>query len=237
MAEASTSAKILTSAGGVKSRLLPAVGSEQVSRREHTARESAEEALHSALPDLSALTTFDERLREFATDADAVTAAIEAAEASLATARTHDDDHAVRRLLGYLGNGYRILGCPTEAIARLQECFELADASNDARGRTVARIRLGEAYRCCDRLEESEMSLRAALAETHANARLADVRDFALQHLGKCLTDQGRVGEAVTSLEEALSLRKRKRNKNLIASTELALARAKSSSPGDGLVS
>jgi thioredoxin-like negative regulator of GroEL len=58
------------------------------------------------LPDLYALTQWDERLREVAADPEAIEVAIAAAESQLA----RGEPSAESRLLGYLGNATRVLG-------------------------------------------------------------------------------------------------------------------------------
>ena len=107
----------------------------------------------------------DDRLREVATDRAAVKHAARAARERL---RDPGLDAVERvRTLGYLGNAERILGNHDAAIAALDECLAHAYELDDDHAVTVARIRLGEAFRCADRLAESgESLLRAAVAET-----------------------------------------------------------------------
>jgi tetratricopeptide (TPR) repeat protein len=68
---------------------------------------------------------------------------------------------------------------------------------------------------------------RAAFALTLSGAA-SDYEDFALQHLGKCLVEMGRVDEAIACFDRALILRWMKADPELIASTEEALAGARS---------
>jgi tetratricopeptide (TPR) repeat protein len=174
------------------------------------------------LPDLAALVTFDDLLREVPTDRPALERA-----AALASEQLEDpaaDERERLLILGYLGNVERILGRHGEAIVALRECVELAGRLGDHRAEVVARIRLGEALRCADRLAEAEAVLRAVVEDTQGQP----LHDFALQHLGKCLTDEGRAGEAIAVLDEALQLRLHKGDGELVASTELALERARS---------
>ena len=176
-----------------------------------------------ALPDLSELGVFDERLRQIAADPARIEQAL--ARASNELARTEDDAERAR-LLGYIGNTERMLGRHEHAIAHLRESAAMAQNCGDRRAHAIALIRLGEAYRCSDRLGDSEEQLRAALTII-ADAPLDGLRDFALQHLGKCLVEAGRSDEAVPALEEALAIREEKAAADLIASTELALAWAR----------
>jgi len=179
------------------------------------------------LPDLTRFTAFDDRLRSVAVDSTAVEAALTAAMVALA--RT-DDDGERSRLLGYIGNAERLLGRHADAIAHLLESVETAQPGA-TRTRAVALIRLGEAYRCADRPAESEKRLREALDVIDADADSNDLRDFALQHLGKSMVDAGRAYEALPLLEEALELRKAKGAPDLVASTALALERAREVAP------
>ena len=104
--------------------------------------------------------------------------------------RAGDDRGPTRPLPpAYLGNAARLLGRDEEAVAELGESLALAEKLGDERAAATARIRLGEAHRCFDRLAEAEACLRIALDGP------ADVQDFALQHLGKTLLDAGRAAE------------------------------------------
>ncbi len=167
------------------------------------------------LPDLDPLVCFDERLRQVPIDGAALAAALADGRKALAVARPVERF----RLLTYCGNAARVLGRSDEAIELLTDALELARGGR----RIGARIRLGEAYRCADRPEAVEV-LEQALAE----ARAADHQvDFALQHLGKALLDRGDTERASGYLEEALTLRRSGADTQLIASTERALALAR----------
>jgi tetratricopeptide (TPR) repeat protein len=168
------------------------------------------------LPDLSALTEWDERLREVAADPESVEAAIAAAESELAR-----DPSAESRLLGYLGNATRILGRTDESLDYLRRSL---DAAPDEPARIKALIRIGETHRCRNEYEQGIAILREAAALARVEA--PELEDFALQHLGKCLVDAGRAPEGVEQLERALALRLGKGDPALIASTSEALARA-----------
>jgi tetratricopeptide (TPR) repeat protein len=178
------------------------------------------------LPDLAALGTFDERLREVARDAAAVEAALAAGRRALAEA---DDPQAELALRGYVGNALRLLGRHGEAAAAQARAVELAEEVGPPRASVAARIRLGEALRCGDRLDEAESQLRAALAAARARPELG-LTDFALQHLGKTLLDAGRPAEAEALLAEALVLREAKRDPALVRSTRAALELARRAS-------
>jgi tetratricopeptide (TPR) repeat protein len=170
------------------------------------------------LPDLEALVGWDARLRQAPTHEQAVEDAIELAHAELAATA---DVSEQCRLHGYLGNAARLLGREDEALRDLRRSLELAEQLGDERARTVATIRIGEAQRCFDRLDEAEAILRDALEGP------SELRHFALQHLGKTLLDLGRTGEAVEAFESALELRLATGDDSLVASTRLALEHAR----------
>lgn len=178
-----------------------------------------------SLPDLKGAISMDDRLREIAQNERLIEGAIAEAQLAVDEARRNGDRRSEVRLLGYLGNAFRVLGRGDEAIAALEESLRGAEALGDERARAIALIRLGEAQRCRDELKPAENTLRRALSTARARSEAADLVDFALQHLGKCLLDLGRLDEAEAVLEEALVLRKAKGDDELIASTELALAR------------
>ncbi|MBD0329460.1 MAG: hypothetical protein ICV64_05080 [Thermoleophilia bacterium] len=174
-----------------------------------------------ALPDLEALSELDERLRARPTDARAVRDALARAETALAAARRGGDRRAEQRLLGYVGNARRLLGHHEAAVADLRESRRLAERLGDQRAAVVALARLGEALRCADRSEEAVRTLRRAEREAAASA--AELRHFALQHLGKALLDAGDDAGARACLGEALALRRARGDAELVASTEAAL--------------
>jgi kanamycin kinase len=150
----------------------------------------------------------DDRLREVAGDREAVEAALDEAEQRLAGGETAE-------LHVYAGQAARLLSRHETAIAHLIRAFELEPSPQ-------ARIRLGEAYRCADRVDQALTELTTALAESRQTA----LEHFALQHLGKALADAGRTEEAVEALERALALRREKGDAELVESTERALERA-----------
>lgn len=126
------------------------------------------------------------------------------------------------RLLGQLGDTARTLNQPQASLDYLQEALKLADSRHDARSALANRIRLGTTLQYLDRFEEAgdhfEQALRASL-----EPELADYRDFALQHTGKLLAEQGHYEHARHCFEQALQLRQRKGDAELIASSEDAL--------------
>jgi len=170
----------------------------------------------------------DDRLREVAPDRAAVEGAVAVARERLRDPGLSGVARAA--MLGYLGNAERALGNHDAAVATLEKCLAHAQQLDDAHALAIARIRLGEALRCADRLAESEELLRAAVAETEGTP----LHDFALQHLGKCLADRGQTEEAIAILEHALELRQERGDPELVSSTEAALGLAVASRPRSG---
>jgi len=167
------------------------------------------------LPDLEPLSREDARLRWVAADDAAVADAAARAEERLAAAEPAER----LRLLGYLGNAYRLLRRHDDAVAAHERAAALAEGPRE---RAVALTRLGESLRCADRYGEAEAVLRGAVA-----AAPPEVRHYALQHLGKTLLDAGARREATALLEDTLALRRAGGDAALIASTERALAAAR----------
>ena len=87
-------------------------------------------------------------------------------------------------------------------------------------------MRLAEARKYNGEHSIAEKLLRKALFWTNAE-EFSTYRDFALQHLGKCRLEQGAVDDAISLLEEALKLRLKKGDTELINSTERALDMAR----------
>jgi tetratricopeptide (TPR) repeat protein len=146
--------------------------------------------------------------------------------ALLAAAAT--DDAAERlRLLSAIGNDERALGILTAAIDDLAEAVALARSLDDVRREAANLIRLATAMQYDNRHAEAEPLFRDALALTE-RPEAAMYRDFALQHWAKWLVETGNVAEAVACFEQALALRQRKDDGELIASTEQSLAAARS---------
>lgn len=132
-------------------------------------------------------------------------------------------DRAERlQLLGQIGNDQRALGNLVEAEMFLTEAVALARTLGDRRREAADLIRLATARQYGGQHTEAEALFREAVILT-ASGDAADYEDFALQHLGKCLVEMGRVDEAIACFDRALVLRWMKADPALIASTEQAL--------------
>lgn len=165
----------------------------------------------------------DARLRQVVPDQSLLDHAERIANEHVTDARQRGDDPALARAVGYLGELHRMAGRFDASATALQEALTTATRLGDDRIRVTALLRLGELERCRDRYDAAETLLRDALDRT-ADARCADYRHFALQHLGKTYLNAGRLTEAIATLEAALSIRQRLGAPSLIASTQEALA-------------
>ncbi len=161
-------------------------------------------------------------LREQPDDLQLFACEVEQLSAEIESARQAGDEVRLLCALGRAGDLCRALGNHEQAVETLQEAVALARAEDD-RGRLVANlIRLGTAFQYAEDHESAERFLREALARAEADD-LAPYVGFACQHLGKCLVELGRYGEARELLNRALALRERAGDRDLTASTRRAL--------------
>jgi RimJ/RimL family protein N-acetyltransferase len=111
-----------------------------------------------------------------------------------------------------------------------RELFDFAlarqPASERLYDRTVTELRFAQLPQFAGQLAESESLFAELVARCRGEPRLHSLLDFALQHLGKVLFDRGEYGCALDRFREALALREAKDDRNLIASTQLAIAAA-----------
>jgi tetratricopeptide (TPR) repeat protein len=175
------------------------------------------------LPDLTHAITYDERLRQAPLDQEVVEEAAAEAVARLLEAEAEGDRADLLRLHGYLGDVCRVLGRLEESLRHLEIALKLARALGDQRAEVANLIRLGETHRYREDYPAAEALLRDALDRSRADPALADYQGFALQHLGKCLLEQGDVAGAIDCLERALALREDRGNPELVESTRQAL--------------
>jgi len=99
-------------------------------------------------------------------------------------------------------------------------------ASERLYDRTVTQLRFAQLLQFAGQLAESESLLANLVARCRGEPSLHPLLDFALQHLGKVLFDQGEYGRALDRFREAMALREAKGDRELIASTQLAIAAA-----------
>ncbi|MFE2283868.1 tetratricopeptide repeat protein [Streptomyces sp. NPDC059443] len=129
----------------------------------------------------------------------------------------------LRNRVRWIGIGLLSLGSYGEACAFLRQALDLAEASGNVRSVIATELNLGDAHRYAGETETAGMLYRDALDA--ARAGHPDLVDFALQHVGKHLMEQGDLVGARTHLREALQLRIAKGDADLVESTEAALDR------------
>jgi tetratricopeptide (TPR) repeat protein len=178
------------------------------------------------LPDISDATTFDDNLREVPRWPERIAYAIRRGRKQLQQARDESNETQILRTLGYLTDACRVSGELDAAVAYGQEALERSRTAGNRNAEVANLIRLGEAHKYRDEHAIAEPLFREALAQTSEGDAQA-LRDFALQHLGKCLLETGHYSEAIAHLEEALALRQAKQNQSLVDSTQQALALAR----------
>lgn len=135
--------------------------------------------------------------------------------------RSNSADHVTH--LGRLGDYLRLSpDAREEAIQALQAAVDLALHLGHIKAVAVNRIRLGTALQYAGMHEQAVDEFRQAVAMIESH-RIRRLKDFALQHMGKCLAEMGHYTEAKTCLKQALRLRQRQDNRSLIDSTLRAL--------------
>lgn len=127
-------------------------------------------------------------------------------------------------LLGRIGEDYRQLGMLDDASAHLERALELAQAAKAPALEVTLTLRLATARQHRGEHARAEVMFQGALARTRdPAAQAAELEDFALQHMGKCLVEMGHYAQARDCFEQALRLRLAKGDQGLIASTREAL--------------
>ncbi|MEV7783356.1 tetratricopeptide repeat protein [Kitasatospora sp. NPDC088351] len=133
------------------------------------------------------------------------------------------DDARTRVLARWVGIGLVSLGDYHDARAFLCQALDLATASGNIRAVIATELNLGDAYRYAGEAETADVLYRKALDT--ARSRHPELVDFALQHFGKHLMEQGDLVPARAHLREAWRLRIAKGDTGLIESTQAALDR------------
>lgn len=140
---------------------------------------------------------------------------------ALETARG-DSQQAYLALLGELGAVARSLEEWDLAERWLKEAVQLSQTLGDTAREAANLIRLGTLYHYREDVHRGMLLFSQALTLSEQPAA-ASYRDFALQHMGKLLVEQGLYQEAYQCFSQALQLRQRKGDAELIASTQEAL--------------
>ena len=142
---------------------------------------------------------------------------------ALHDARDAGDRDAELASLGAMADGYRMLGRLDEAIRHGEEAVALARTAGKPKFLVSNLVRLATAlqYRNEHAAAEPLFVEARALAD-----EIGVLRDYALQHHGKSLAEQGRWDEAIAAFEAARALRVNGAPE-LLASTEEALEEAR----------
>lgn len=124
----------------------------------------------------------------------------------VARAREAHDSRALLRALGQRGDLCRIAGEAEEARADLREAVRLARRLGDGPAVAANRIRLATARFYAGDHPLAEAELRSVVDDLTAAGETKHL-DYAWQHLGKCLAEQGKLAAAAGCFENALALR------------------------------
>jgi tetratricopeptide (TPR) repeat protein len=184
------------------------------------------EEIKDRLPSLAQMTQYDpvHYLRERPIDPEKFQDAVEEAKMYLRQVMQEPkiDPEVLIFLYSYIGNGYRVLNQAQKAIVYLKKALDLTRQEGDRRGEVRALIRLGEAYKY-NLQHEKALECFAQSLTMSRTAELSQYKDFALQHMGKCLLELGEFDHALMRFEEALDLRRKKGDQELILATETAI--------------
>ncbi|MGX2995600.1 tetratricopeptide repeat protein [Streptomyces sp. JNUCC 64] len=165
----------------------------------------------------------DEALRMVPVDRARLSTAVARIREEFVTLAEGADAAGARSLARWTGIGLLALGDYDDALRFLRRSLELASASGNSRAVVANELNLGDAYRYVGQAHTAEALYRRALDS--ARDRHPDLVDFALQHLGKHLMEQGGLTSARAHFQEALRLRTAKGDTALIESTQAALDR------------
>lgn len=135
-----------------------------------------------------------------------------------------DGARSLVKLLGEIGAYAKILGKLDAAERALEKSLSLIDRYQlGIEIWAVHTLRYADVLRFRGQALEAETAFRSVLEMRQRDPSLADIEDFAWQHLGKLLFDQADWKGAEGAFQRALELRKSKNSPELLASTEFAL--------------
>ncbi|KJS53682.1 hypothetical protein VM98_23800 [Streptomyces rubellomurinus subsp. indigoferus] len=170
---------------------------------------------------LQHLITHGADLRMVPTDQDQLAAEVKKIREELQTLPAGTDAARTRILARWAGIGLLSLGNYHDARTFLRQALDLAAASGNTRAVIATELNLGDAHRYAGDAEIADVHYRKALDA--AKIRHPELVDFALQHFGKHLMEQGDLASARAHLREARRLRIVKGDTELIESTQAAL--------------
>ena len=132
------------------------------------------------------------------------------------------------RLLGTIGVYARMLGDLDKAEQSLLAALTIASPATNPHSHLANSLRLAHVYQWQRRFTEADAIFIDSIARCRANPDLHSYLDFAYQHYGKSLFDQGRFADAERAFNSALVLRQDKGDAILAESTRYALETTRS---------
>lgn len=162
-------------------------------------------------------------LRAVPVDAAAMAACARALEA-----RAHGDSNPAEaaRSASMAALQLALLGHHEQARQLVEFALARQPATQCPYDRTVTEIRGAQLQQLAGQLADAESLLAAIVARCRSDRNVERLLDFALQHHGKVLFDMGLHQRALECFQEALALRTARKDPELTASTELAIAAA-----------
>jgi tetratricopeptide (TPR) repeat protein len=161
--------------------------------------------------------TWSSELREQPEDLDQMRSGVEFLKERLAQAKSSLERAQV---LGWLGAYLRIIGELEASKKNFLEAITLAQAAGEQKLVTTLQVRLSTTLHWLEEYEECG----ALLADLRKQLENDPARiDYVHQHYGKLLIELGKFDEARSELENALQLRRKKGEPELIQSTLQAL--------------
>lgn len=150
---------------------------------------------------------------------------IAAARVDMETPEADRDWQEIAKNLGLAGALRKITGKISEAEKLLSYSLFLCEQHKlPLNLKTQQIIRLTDVKRRQGRLQEALQELQGLLKQTSENADLANYQDVVIQHTGKVYFAMGEFPEALKNFETALSMRTKKGDEELIASSKTAIA-------------
>ncbi len=167
-------------------------------------------------------TYFDANLRDVPNNHAEMAQAVQTLRDQLATPglKTHEQ----LRLHGMIGSYARLLGDLDRAHHHLAAAIELSQQQGNVVALLINQLRQAHVYQWQQQYATADAMFAAAVARCEQQPELAAYLDFACQHAAKSLFDQGHYAAALQLFARALALRQAKGDRELIASTELAIA-------------
>lgn len=128
------------------------------------------------------------------------------------------------KCLSTLGVLRRISGDPEASLKDFGQAANLFENCSNQKLALINQLRIGVSYKFLNRHAEAESVFAKLEAHLTANPRHKGLLDFIYHHRGKNEFEQGNYQKALEAFQLALKLRKAKKNKELINSTQSAMA-------------